>query len=331
MSRSRDPIVREFESAVAGEPIDLAATALTIAKLEYPQLDPAPHLAALDRLGDLARLRIGRVSATAHRARIAALNALLFEDEGFAGNHSHYDDFRNSLLNTVLDRRLGIPITLALVYMEVAGRAGIDVQGISFPGHFLMRVNAGDRARARKARETTPPRRVRAAGTPRSGDHGVPASERVGGSAGAKPNGLILDPFDAGVELDTSDCRKLLARHLGSTPDEAPFSPALLQPCSRRQMIGRMLNNLKRTYLEVRSFHHARRVTDLLLALEPINVAELRDRALLAYHLGDLPPALRDLEDYLRLRTWKDDDDREERQQLLDHVRTLKRRVASLN
>lgn len=302
MSRSRDPLVHEFASAVAGERIDLAATALTIAKLEYPHLDPAPHLAALDRLGELARQRLSRVSGHPgpegpglhlQRTRIAALNELLFEDEGFAGNHRHYDDFRNSFLNAVLDRRLGIPITLALVYMEVAGRAGLDVQGISFPGHFLMRINP--------------------AGRRRTGD------------------GIVLDPFGGGVELDAAECRKLLARHLGSTPEEAPFNAALLHPCSPRQMIARMLNNLKRTYLEVRSFHHARRVTDLLLALEPINVSELRDRALLAYHLEDFLPALRDLEDYLRLRTWKDDDDREERQQLLDHVRTLKRRIASLN
>ena len=292
MSRTRDPLVREFEAAVGGETIDLAATALTIAKLEYPRLDAARHLAILDRLGDLARERVSRFSRTAHRSRIAALNGLLYEDEGFAGNYSHYDDFRNSLLNSVLERHLGIPITLALVYMEVASHAGMDVQGVSFPGHFLMRV----------------------------------AEKR-----GAAPPGLILDPFDAGVELDASDCRKLLARHLGSHSDEAPFDPALLRPCSRKQMLARMLNNLKRNYLEVRSFHHARRVTDFLLALEPMGTSELRDRALLAYHLDDFPSALRDLEDYLRLRTWKDDDDQDERQQLLDHVRGLKRRIAALN
>jgi regulator of sirC expression with transglutaminase-like and TPR domain len=244
---------------------------------------------ALDRLGARARARVDRIAGRSVRARLTALNGLLFEDEGFSGNHGHYDDFRNSFLNIVLERRLGIPITLALVYMEVASRTGIEVQGVAFPGHFLMRV---------------------------------PAS---GGEE------ILLDPFDAGVELDVADCRKLLGRHLGAAGDDQPFDPALLRPCSRRHMLARILNNLKRTYVELRSFGHARRVTNLLLTVDPMVLSELRDRGLLSYHLDDWPAALRDLEDYLRLRGWKDDSDQEEHQQIVDHVKTLRRRVATLN
>jgi regulator of sirC expression with transglutaminase-like and TPR domain len=82
--------------------------------------------------------------------------------------------------------------------------------------------------------------------------------------------------------------------------------------------------------VELRSFPQARSVTDLLLAVDPTLVSEIRDRGLLAYHLDDIRPALRDLEDYLRLRTWSDDD-RTERDRIWDHVKTLRRRVASLN
>lgn len=293
-------LVGELQRVLAEDPMDLARAALVVARLEYPRLDPAPYLARLRALGDRAAVRVGRVRGTSIRPRVAAVNSLLFEEERFSGNHAHYDDFRNSLLNVVLDRRLGIPITLALVYIEVARRAGIGVLGVSFPGHFLLRVqgqNAGGPAQ------------------PWSPDD----------------DDLILDPFDAGAELDELDCRRLLARHLGNTADDTPFDPALLRPCTPKHMLARILNNLKRTYVEMRSFPQARSVSHLLLAVEPALLSELRDRGLLSYHLDDYPAALRDLEDYLRLHNWKDHDDPEERDQILDHVKTLRRRVAGLN
>ena len=95
-----------------------------------------------------------------------------------------------------------------------------------------------------------------------------------------------------------------------------------------------MLNNLKRAYLELRIFPLARRVTDLLLQVEPTQLTELRDRGLIAYQLDDLPAALRDLEDYLRLNDWLDDShepDRDERDQIVEHIKTIKRRMAAMN
>jgi regulator of sirC expression with transglutaminase-like and TPR domain len=109
--------------------IDLAVAALLIAEMEYPGLELAPYLARLDDL--------------AARARGRDLAEFLFADEGFAGNRDHYEDARNSLLNDVLDRRTGIPITLSVVYLEVGWRLGLAVEGINYPGHFLVR--AGDR------------------------------------------------------------------------------------------------------------------------------------------------------------------------------------------
>ena len=111
-----------------------------------------------------------------------------------------------------------------------------------------------------------------------------------------------------------------------------PFHPALLAPASRQQILVRMLLNLKRVYVTMRSFPQARAVTDLLMAVSPSGLDELRDRGLLAYHLRDFPAALRDLETYLRLSKAEDDEEsREERGKIWEHIKTLRRRVAGLN
>ncbi len=286
-------IVADFEATLADDPVDLAKAALVIARIEYPTLDAAPSIDTLDRLGERAAARLGGAAAVSVRSRIATLNGFLFEEEHFAGNRAHYMDFRNSLLNVVLGRRLGIPITLALVYMEVARRAGMDVEGIAFPGHFLMRVPLGAREDELQA--------------------------------------LVLDPFHAGTEMDDAACQRLLGTHLGQLGEELPFDRTLLKPCSSRQMLARMLNNLKRIYVEVRSFPQAKAATDLLLVLDPMLHAERRDRGLLAYHLDDYAGALRDLEDYLRLNSWSAGSERDEHDQIWEHVKTLRRRVAAFN
>jgi regulator of sirC expression with transglutaminase-like and TPR domain len=124
--------------------LDLAALelgAILIAAEEYPQLDLGAVLGALDRLGERASERLADVPAGA--ARVGRLNRFLFGEERFAGASEYYDP-RNSYLNEVLARRCGIPITLAIVYIAVARRAGLDARGISFPGHFLVRCAGRD-------------------------------------------------------------------------------------------------------------------------------------------------------------------------------------------
>jgi regulator of sirC expression with transglutaminase-like and TPR domain len=122
----------------------------------------------------------------------------------------------------------------------------------------------------------------------------------------------------------------LLQRHVG---EEVAFSKSLLATATRPQVISRMLLNLKRLYVHMRSFPQARDVTEMLLALTPSSLSELRDRGLLAYHLNDFTAALRDLQAYLKLASMSelDDDTREEQEQIWEHVKTLRRRVASLN
>ena len=269
----------------------LARATLLIARIEYPSLDPEPYIARLDAMGEAARRAIAQhVDTTADTSTLSgvkALNDYLFEELQFVGNREHYEDPRNSCLNEVLDRRTGIPITLSVVYMEVARRAGLQVEGINFPGHFLVRC-------------------------PEQKGH------------------LIIDPFHAGALLSEHKCRLLLQKHVGN---EVAFSKSLLAPATRQQIIVRMLLNLKRIYVNMRSFPQARDVTELLLAITPSALSELRDRGLLAYHLNDVTAALRDLQTYLTLASMgeMDKDQREEHQQIWEHVKTLRRRVASLN
>ena len=273
----------------------LAQAALIIARIEYPRLDVDLYLARLDAMGEAARRQIQRqIDKTGDSSTltcIKAFNSYLFEEQRFVGNRQHYEDPRNSCLNEVLDRRTGIPITLSLVYMEVGVRAGVQVDGINFPGHFLVRCpEAGSRRRG----------------------------------------GLIIDPFHGGALLSEHDCRLLLQKHCGP---EVAFDKSLLAPATRPQVIVRMLLNLKRIYVHMRSFPQARDITELLLAITPSALSELRDRGLLAYHLNDVTCALRDLQMYLKLSSIGelDKEQREERLQIWEHVKTLRRRVAALN
>nr|AFY17084.1 hypothetical protein [uncultured bacterium 'To-T 020 P12'] len=274
---------------------DLAEAALLVARIEYPDLDPEPSLARLDAMGDAARQAIEKHAEGSDdrspASCVRALNQYLFDELGFEGNRRRYEDPRNSCLNEVLERRTGIPITLSVVYMEVARRAGLRVDGVNFPGHFLVRCKAPERRPA---------------------------------------TGLIIDPFHRGALLSEHDCRMLLQRHVGP---EVAFSRSLLSSATRSQVITRMLLNLKRLYVHMRSFPQARDVTDLLLAITPSALSELRDRGLLAYHLNDVTAALRDLQTYLKLARMSqiDDDAREEHEQIWEHVKTLRRRIASLN
>ena len=274
---------------------NLAEAALVIARVEHRRLDPEPYLTKLDAMGDAARQIVEQHTRTSSdpstRGCIAALNQFLFEDLGFSGNQETYDDPRNSCLNQVLDRRTGIPITLAIVFIEVAHRAGIRAEGVNFPGHFLVRC-------------------------PEAGSRGG--------------HGIIVDPFHKGAVLTERDCRLLLKRHAGS---DMAFGRSLLAPATRMQVVVRMLLNLKRLYVHMRSFPQALQVIELLLALTPSALNELRDRGLLAYQLNDVTGALTDLQAYLKLSSLGevDRETRDEHVQLWEHVKTLHRRVAELN
>ena len=295
-------LLQDFAQVARSPDPDLAIGALTLARVEYPKLDVARYRGQLDTMGDEAALlvttdRVGRPVAPAHVDpeaffEVTALNDYLFGRLRFVGNERDYENPRNSFLNEVLERRTGIPITLALVYMEVARRAGLHVEGINFPGHFLVRCP------------------VRA-GRQFSQD-------------------LIIDVFHGGALLSEDACRRLLRTHAG---EHEPCDVHRLSQATKPQILTRMLVNLKRIYIGMHSFAQARDITELLLAVDPTATSELRDRGLLAYHLNDLSGALRDLQAYLEVSPKEDldNEDRQERDQIWEHVKSIRRRAASLN
>ena len=124
-------------------PLDVLAAGLVVASEEYPDLDVRAERRQVDELGREASDRIGEL--TNPFARLDALRAFLFEELGFRGNEQDYYDPRNSFLNEVVKRRLGIPLSLSIVYIEVARGAGIEARGVGLPGHFVVRVDDGGR------------------------------------------------------------------------------------------------------------------------------------------------------------------------------------------
>ena len=292
-------VAAELQRAMNAPGEELAAAALAIARVEYPSLDAAPYLDRLARMGREATQRLAR-AGRGRLETVRAFNEYLYDEQGFVGNRDRYDDPRNSFLNEVLERRTGIPISLAVVYLEVARRTGLRVDGINFPGHFLLRASDD-------------------------------------GAAAAAGDCIIIDPFHGGALLSEVDCRELLRQHVG---EEAAFDRSLLEPATRHHIIVRMLVNLKRLYVRMRSFPQARFISDLLLTIDPSAISELRDRGLLAYHLQDFAAALRDLEEYLRLspRPEPEPHDAESTSggsdgsnELWEHVKNLRKRVAGFN
>lgn len=129
-------------ATLGDDELPLLDTALLIARDEYPDLDPAGYSAQVDTYADALRPKLeGDVDLP---ARLTAINRYLFEEVGFAGNNQQYDDPRNSYLNQVVDRKLGIPISLAMIQIEVTRRLGMPLDGVSFPGHFLVRLPVDD-------------------------------------------------------------------------------------------------------------------------------------------------------------------------------------------
>ncbi len=253
------------------EQIDLARAALYIAAAEYLALDPDPYLAILDRMAATVAPRLP--SERYPLKVIQTLNAYFYEELGFRGNADHYYDPRNSFLNDVLDRRTGIPITLALVYLEITRRLGFPMVGIGMPGHFLIRPDFPEA-------------------------------------------GIYVDAFHQGEVLFEADCADLLSR-LYQQP--VTLQPQFLRPVTRRQLLARLLTNLKLIYINRNELEHALAIVEHLLIATPDNAVERRDRGLLHYQLGNLSPAIADLEAYLQARPEARDADAIE--QLLTRLR----------
>lgn len=241
--------------------VDLAEAALLVARDHYPSLEVETYLKELDRIAAYTAPRVP--SAESPSYQVDRLATVLHQSFGFSGNVDNYYDERNSYLNEVLDRRVGIPITLSIVYHSVAERLGIPLAGVNFPGHFLLcHVQAPE---------------------------------------------IILDPFHGGQRLALSDCVHLLHSVFGRP---TPLRAEYLHPMTPRQVILRLLNNLKHIYVEQEWWERALEVVEMSLLIDPTHAPNWRDRGLILYRLGHLREADFSLGHYVHMAPDAPDADR---------------------
>ena len=239
--------------------IDLAQACLMIAQDAYPELQVERYLGDIERMA--LRLRSRTPQTASPEERVGVLNEFLFGELGFRGNTEAYYDPRNSYLNQVMDRKIGIPITLSVLYMAVGRRVGLPLEGVSFPGHFLVRLRL-------------------------------------------RTGMLVLDPFAAGAALSAGELRERLQRvipagALENVPvGELPLEQ-FLEPATNRQIVARVLRNLKGIYRDADKPQQQLDVLNRMLVVAPESTAELRDRGIVYQRLECYRAALKDLSDYV--------------------------------
>jgi regulator of sirC expression with transglutaminase-like and TPR domain len=232
--------------------IDLARGALAIAADGRSEMDADAALAVLDDLAERVRLRLDVGDAETHV--IDRIQDVLFRQFGFRGpTASEYHDPRASLLDVVLTRRIGLPISLAIVELEVAWRIGLGLVGIGLPGHFIV----------------------------------------------GAPGGVLLDPTGDGRRLTPDDCQALLRRSIG---DGILFHSGMLRPNGKREILARVLRNLRSAHLAARDWPAALGAVEMLAIIEPTDPDHGRDRGLLLGRMGRFNDAVAALGVYLRER-----------------------------
>ena len=258
-----------FSSLVADDAsLSLLEAAASIAQDEHPQLDVQAVLAEVDELADKLKRRIPSDIVALQRLRW--LNRYFFHELGFAGNVNNYYDPNNSHLHEVLRTRRGIPITLAIIYIELATQLGLRAYGISFPGHFLIKLSMLN--------------------GPHNGE-------------------VVIDPF-TGKSLSRDELDDMLGPYKLSQGLIGEFEAPLglfLQIAPPREILARMLRNLKEIYSTAEDWPRLLRVLNRLVVLLPQAHEERRDRGLAWAELGQTEKAADDFEAYLRDRPDADD------------------------
>ncbi|HZD05481.1 MAG TPA: transglutaminase-like domain-containing protein [Longimicrobiales bacterium] len=233
------------------EDLDLARAALLVAREEYPQLPVERYLGRLDQLAEEVKDRLDE--ETAPPVVLQEVRRTLFDRHGLRGNKEAYYDPRNSFLNDVLDRGLGIPLTLGIILLEVGWRLGLPLEGVDFPHHFLVRFR-GDALN------------------------------------------LLVDAFDGGRTRFHDEAQGLLDRVYGGT---VRLREDFLRTASRRDMLVRMLRNLKGIYINARDDRRALGAVERILLLRPDLPSERRTRGMLLGRLGRTEEAVEELLTYL--------------------------------
>ena len=248
---------RDFRALLAQElrlsdaEMGLDRAALYLAGEACPSLNPQQYLAQLDSLASQVREAAG--PAAEPEALIRALHHHLFATLGFAGNPKDYYNPDNSYLNRVLDTRIGIPIALSVLYLEVARRLGVECRGVGLPGHFVVNVT---------------------------------------------PLELYLDPFHGGQLLSAGDCRRLMRDMFGPS---VPWRDEFLMPYTKRDIIFRMLTNLKQIFLGNQEYRRAVTTLEQMILAHPEAPTPYKELGWCHLRLEQPHLALEYLERYLEL------------------------------
>ena len=252
--RQRAAIRARFARLVAhpDAEIDLALGALTIASDGRPDVDADASLAELESLAERVRVRLDVGDAQTHV--LDRIHDVLYREAGFRGpTAAEFHDPRNSLLDVVLARRIGLPISLAIVELEVAWRIGLRLSGIGLPGHFIV----------------------------------------------GAPGGVLIDPAGDGRRLTPDDCQALIRRAVG---EGVLFHAGMLRPTGRREILTRVLRNLRAAHLAARDWPAALGAVEMLAVVEPTDPDHGRDRGLLLGRMGRFGEAIAALGRYLEER-----------------------------
>lgn len=226
----------------------LDRAALELAAIDTPGLDPAPFL---DQLNDLASRLADRMrNFNDGRDFVETAQRYLFGELGFRGNEEEFFDPRNSCLNQVLERRTGIPISLSVLYMEIARRLAMPVYGISLPRHFVIQFDDGNYS-------------------------------------------TFIDPYNGGKTITPQECFALAGAEVAD--------PILLRRASKKDIVIRMLQNLRGVYLRRNDWARTVQTLDLLLIGAPEVAGLYKQRGLLQIELRHMQAARADLERYLAL------------------------------
>ncbi|HEY4069134.1 MAG TPA: transglutaminase-like domain-containing protein [Burkholderiaceae bacterium] len=250
-----------FASLVADDAsLSLVEAAASLGQDEFPRLDTQDVLAQIDALAVRLKRRFPADAVPVQRLRW--LNRFFFQELGFAGNVNDYYDPHNSFLHRVLETRRGIPITLAVLYIELATQIGLTARGVSFPGHFLVKLRM---------------------------------------HAGQQHGEVVIDPF-SGQSLSSEELNELLAPYKRSRGLQGEFDVPMglfLQAATAREVLARMLRNLKEIHRSARAWPRLLPVLERLVVLLPQAWDERRDRGLVHAELGQLGAAASDLRAYL--------------------------------
>ena len=270
---------REQFSAICSLPdckIDIVEAALLVAAEHYPQISVTAYR---EQLAEMAQAAEACLRGTDNvRDRVLRFNRFVFHDLGFQGNAEHYYDPRNSFLNEVIDRRKGIPITLSIIYIEIARLMGMNVEGVSFPGHFLVK------------------------------HPGAPD--------------IIVDAYNGEI-LSQAQCEDKLKLIFGM---QVVWDPSYMLSSSRREILVRLLTNLKHIHLQGEDHSQALSCSERILLLEPDSASELRDRGLIYEQMGCCQAALTDLQQFVYYCP-----EHESVAEISDRIVGLKRQVSLLH